>query len=205
MGRHELLEIDESSSPETIKRNYFRLAKEFHPDRYFAISDDSIKAKLTAVFDAVTDAYNLLKDEKQRRHYFKSAGAVKKTKAAGNDEAKASEMFKKGVEEFKKGDFRAAVEKLKSATELMPKNAGYWNYLSLAYSKIQGKLKEAENALLAAIKLEPSNADYFSNLGLIYMKSGAKKKAHNSFEQALKVDPKNEKAKKGLEKAKSMA
>jgi Flp pilus assembly protein TadD len=85
---------------------------------------------------------------------------------------------------------------------MMPKNAGYWNYLSLTFSKIPGRLKDAEEAMMTAIKLEPFNADLLSNLGLIYMKAGVKAKAQASFEKALTIDPKNEKARKGLQKTK---
>ncbi len=199
MGMHELLEIDASSDSAIVKKNYYRLAKEFHPDRYFAVGGDTAKAKLTAIFDALARAYDLLKDESQRRHYFKSIGAGKKAKRQ-EEPGKAEEEFKRGVEDLKKGNFTEAVEHLKSAAKLVPNNAGYWNHLSLAYSKIPGRLKEAEEALMTAIKLEPSNADLQSNLGLIYMKAGAKKKAQVSFEKALRIDPKNVKARKGLEK-----
>lgn len=196
----ELLDIDESADDDTVKKNYFRLAKEFHPDRYFGFTDESVKAKLTAIFDALAGAYDSLKDEKRRKLYFKSLKTGKKVKETrGPDESgKAEEQYKKGVEEFKKGNYLGAVEHLRWATNMMPKNTGYWNYLSLAYSRMPGKLKEAEESLSTAIKLEPSNADLLSNLGLIYMKAGVKKRAQSSFEKALKIDPKNEKAKKGL-------
>lgn len=201
LGMHELLEIDKSSDNAAVKKNYFRLAREFHPDRYFTATDESVKAKLTAIFDAVTKAYDSLKDDRLRKRYFNSLGTPKKGREP--DEAgKVEEQFKKGVEELRKGNFSGAAERLKWAANMMPKNAGYWNYLSLAFSKIPGRLKDAEEALMNAIKLEPSNADLLSNLGLIYMKAGVKKRAQASFEKALAIDPKNAKARKGLEKTK---
>ena len=201
LGMHELLEIDASSDSSVVKKNYFRLTKEFHPDRFFAAADDTVKEKLTAIFDAVTRAYEALKDDKPRRDYFSSLKMPKKAKGPEGP-GKAEEQFRRGVEELKQGDFRGAVDHLTAATKAMPKNAGYWNYLSLAYSKIPGRLKDAEEALTAAIKIESSNADLLSNLGLVYLKAGGKKKAQESFEKALKIDPKNEKAKKGLKKVK---
>jgi tetratricopeptide (TPR) repeat protein len=199
MGMDELLEIDASSDGDTVKKNYFRFTKEFHPDRYFAVADDTVKEKLTAIFDAVTSAYESLKDDKVRKDYFKSLERPKKVKGPEGSE-RAEEQFKRGVEELKRGNFRGAISHLTSATKSFPKNAGYWNHLSLAFSKIPGRLKDAEDALVTAIKLEPSNADFLSNLGLVYLKAGGKKKAQESFEKALKIDPKNEKAQKGLKK-----
>lgn len=195
----DLLEVGENADPETIKKNYYRLAKEFHPDRYFSSADASVKKKLTAIFDAISKAYGTLKDEKKRAEYYRSLGAPQQ-KDAG-DAARAEEQFKSGVAEFKKNNFWGAIENFKWATKLLPKSANYWNYLSLAYSRVPGRLKDAEEAMLTALKLEPANADFQANLGLVYLKAGLKKRAQGAFEKALKLDPKNEKAKKGIEQA----
>ncbi len=198
LSKYELLEIDSGADTEAIKKNYYRLAKEFHPDRYFSVTDDSVKAKLTEIFDAITRAYNTLKDEKTREEYLRAAISPKK-ETGPSSEIRAEEQFRRGVEEFKKGNFWGAVENFKWATKLTPKSAQYWSYLSLAFSKMPGRLKDAEEALLAAIKLEPFNADHYANLGLVYMKAGVKKRARSNFEKALKIDPSNEKAKNGLD------
>lgn len=201
MTATELLEVDEKSDSETIKKSYYRLAKEFHPDRYFSSDDNSIKVKLTAIFDALTKAYNTLKDEKSRTQYVASLRAPEQQKT-DDSEARAAEQYREGIAEFKKGNFWGAIEKFKWATKFAPKNAAYLSYLSLAYSKVPGRVKEAEEALLAALKIEPFNSEFHSNLGLVYMKAGLKKRAHTCFQKALKIEPANEKAKKGLEQTK---
>jgi tetratricopeptide (TPR) repeat protein len=199
MSDRELLELDEESDDETIKRNYYRLAREFHPDRYFNIADGSIKSKLTAIFDAVTAAYAALREGRRRDDSFcpieeSATGEVDKEKTADG-------RFKTGVAEFKKGNFQVAVDNFRQAAELMPGNSRYWNYLSLGYSKVPGRLEEAEESLMEAIKLEPLNADLYSNMGLICMKAGLKTKAHAHFEKALQINPNNEKARKGFQQS----
>jgi len=196
----ELLETDARSDSETIKKNYYRLAKEFHPDRYFAIRDDSVKSKLTNIFDAITKAYNLLKDEASRTAYFRPAAAAGRTPET-EEPPRAEDQFKRGVEEFKKGNYWGAAEHFRWAAKLVPESGVYWNYLSLALSKIPGRLKDAEESLLTAIKLEPINADFHANLGLIYLKAGMKKRAAGFFERALRIDAANDKAVKGLQQA----
>lgn len=198
MNKYELLEIDAAADSDSIKKNYYRLAKEFHPDRYFSVTDDSIKTKLTEIFDAITKAYSSLKDEKTREEYLRTVISPRKDAAPAPD-MKAEEQFKNGVEEFKKGNFWGAADSFKWSTRLAPENAQYWSYLSLALSKMPGKLKDAEEALLAAVKLEPFNANHYANLGLIYAKAGLRKRAHSNFQKALKIDPSNGKAKKGSE------
>ncbi len=188
MSPYELLEADKLSDEETLKRNYYKLTREFHPDRYFGSADPSLKDKLTAIFDALTHAYTMLKNIEKRDEV--------------SPDRDAEEEFKRGTEKFKKRNFSAAVDSFNLATELEPKNAKYWSYLSLSLTKIPNRLKDAEKALLEAIKLEPTNTDHYANLGVIYMIQGMKKMASYQFEKALKLDPGNIKAKKGFEKTK---
>lgn len=226
MRYDELLEVNEKASVETLKKNYYRLAKEFHPDRYFSSADPAVKGKLTLIFNTLTKAYETLKDPSKKKAYYaspspaavrqaaapkqagpaparqaapKQAAPVSKQAAAAPVSEQAEEQFKKGIAEFKKGNFWGAIDNFNAATKAAPKNASYWSYLSLAYSKIPGRIKDAEESLLTALKVEPFNADFHSNLGLIYVKAGLMKKARASFEKALKIDAKNEKARKGLE------
>jgi curved DNA-binding protein CbpA len=196
MGLHGLLGVDQEADGEVIKKNFYRLAREFHPDRHFTSGDPSAKKKLTAIYDAVTEAYNTLREEKKRKNYFRSLRISGKTENAGG--ARAEAEFRIGVNEFKKRNFSRAVDHFKRATGIMPERASYWSHLSLAYSKMPDKMKEAEEALMTAIKVEPLNPDYYANLGLIYMKAGRTKKARGSFEEALRIDAGNEKAIKGL-------
>jgi tetratricopeptide (TPR) repeat protein len=221
MSDTELLEVDEGADEETLKKNYYRLTREFHPDRYFSSADLTMKDKLTAIFDAITSAYDTLKEagrEKKEPEKLKEKPVKeKKTPAKKKEEPvkvqekpkeevttaqDAEKHFKQGVGAFKKKDFKTAINSLRFATQLEPKQAKYWSYLSLFLTKIPDKMQEAEEALLEAITLEPYNAEHYVNLGMIYMKGGSKKKAHNQFEKALKFEPDNEKAKKGIKQIK---
>jgi len=186
----QLLDIDKISDQEKINKNYYKLTKEFHPDRYFESADPLLRDKLTAIFDALKEAYTTITDKIKKEVRKKEIPSA----------AKGEEHFNRGVEAFKKSHFKKAIDLFKSATEIDPRNARYWSYLSLSLSKISGMLEDAEGALLEAIKLEPDNADHYANLGLINLRQGVKKKARSQFKKALNIDPKNIKAKKGIEK-----
>lgn len=201
---HELLEIDENSDGETVKKNYYRLARDFHPDRYFNASDTTLKDMLTAIFDAVTAAYSALKDDAKRKEYFAAKKKPDKASAPAG-EYNAEEEFKKGVEEFKKGGFEVAVKFFERAVKLSPEKAQYRSYLSLALSRLPNRMEEAESAMLEAIKLDPMNGEHYANLGLLYLKAGLYKKAAGQFGKALKFDPGNIKAQKGLKQIKGIS
>ena len=199
LSPYELLDIDENSDEDTIRRQYYRLAKEFHPDRHFDSDDPAIKDKLPLIFDAITQAYTALRDHEAKREFSTPTGKVQKEEVVTSQNAE--EQFRRGVAEFKQGNFWGAADAFKWAVKLNEKNARYWSYLSLAYSKMDKRLKEAEQSLFQAIKLEPLNADHYANLGHIYLKAGMKKRAFPQFEKALRIDPSNAKAKKGVQQS----
>jgi DnaJ-class molecular chaperone len=63
---YQLLEVDEDADEETIKKSYYRLTREFHPDRSFGAPDPMLKDRLTKIFDALTDAYNYLQSKMKK-------------------------------------------------------------------------------------------------------------------------------------------
>ncbi len=197
----ELLDVDENSDSDTIRKNFYRLAKEYHPDRYFSCPDSSIKAKLTDIFDAITKAYNRLNDDRLRREYFRPVPSKDKEQEVDLKNI-AESQYRKGLMEFKKGNFWGAADNLRWAAKMAPQNSKVWKHLSLTLSNIPGRLKNAEEALLTAIKLDPFNADYHADLGDIYIKAGLKKRAFRTFQSALRIDNSHEKAKQGLEQTK---
>ena len=192
LGPSQLLEVDDVSKHEMIMKNYYRLTKEFHPDRYLGSADPSLKDKLTAIFDALTRAYSALKGKEE----------TEKKGEAPATRAKGAAYFEKGVEAFKKKHFSEAADLFRSSTQMEPSNARYWSYLSLCLSKMPRMWKDAEKALLKSVRLEPDNAEHYVNLGLIYLRQGINEKARGQFEKALHLDPKNTRAKKGIEKTK---
>jgi len=104
------------------------------------------------------------------------------------------------IEEIKKTYYRwGAVELFRLVTRNFPKNPKAWSYLSVSLSRIPNRLKEAEEALLQAIKLEPLSGEHYANLGHLYLRAGLSKRAQHQFEKALRLDPGNARAKKGLE------
>lgn len=70
---YEILEVDEYSSPEEIKKNYRRLSMKHHPDK----GGDPKK------FKEVTEAYNYLKDRTPKKVFDKSADAFFKNMFGG--------------------------------------------------------------------------------------------------------------------------
>jgi tetratricopeptide (TPR) repeat protein len=217
----ELLEVGEDADPELIKQNYYRLTKEFHPDRHRSISDPALKSKVSDIFNAITEAFNTLSAQKpaapEEDRAFREPAiteedmafrepaiteedmAFKEPAITEKDMAsQAEELTRMGIEELKGGNFSMAAEFLGEALKIKPDKAVNWNYLSLALMKMPERLKEAEDALLKAIELNPKQSKYYTNLGVLYIKSKRTGDARAMFQKVVELDPKNEKAKKAL-------
>jgi hypothetical protein len=68
----ELLEIGHGADKKEIKRAYFRLSKEFHPDRFFNKNIGPYKERLSKIFQSVKAAFELLSDDARRAAYEES-------------------------------------------------------------------------------------------------------------------------------------
>lgn len=65
-GYHELLGVDRGADARAIKLAYFRLSKEYHPDRYFRRKIGDFDKRLDRIFKRVVEAYELLSDPTTR-------------------------------------------------------------------------------------------------------------------------------------------
>jgi curved DNA-binding protein CbpA len=63
---HEILGVERSADTRAIKRAYFELSKEFHPDRYFRREIGDYAGRLERIFKNVALAYELLSDPTTR-------------------------------------------------------------------------------------------------------------------------------------------
>jgi tetratricopeptide (TPR) repeat protein len=66
----------------------------------------------------------------------------------------------------------------------------------------QDKVKEAIEVFKTNVKLYPESSNVYDSLGEAYMKDGNKELAIKNYEKSLKLDPKNDNAKKMLEELK---
>ena len=65
----ELLGLERGCDKKDIKRAYFKLSKEFHPDRYYGKKLGPYKERLATIFQAVKAAFDLLFDDARRAAY----------------------------------------------------------------------------------------------------------------------------------------
>ncbi len=193
-----VLEVQNDSSEEQIRKAYYRLAKRFHPDRHRGKENEELEAKLEALFMKIGQAYDTLQDSNKRFDYDQ---AILKNSAVvdlGSPSEKMSPEqvarlhFKEGMRFYLEKDFWNAVQLFRRAIDSSPEeNSEHFRYLALALSQNPKWGKEAERYFRKAIELEPFSPDLRLLLGRLYRQSGMTRRAEAQFEEALKLEPGN--------------
>ena len=73
---HEILGVPADADAKTVKRAYFELSKEYHPDRYFRKQIGGYGERLDRIFRKVLEAYELLADPMTRAEVQRSLDAA---------------------------------------------------------------------------------------------------------------------------------
>ncbi len=185
---YQLLDVGTSADEAEIKRNYFRMARKFHPDLYERDLPHEIKGVIEAVFDQVSKAYQTLRDEKKRMVY-----DTQKERPPTEDKrnwAKEAEVkFRQGKALYDKGQYQEAVIFLEEAVKLQGNKGQFFLLLALTQSKIPALRRKSEKNYLHSIQLESWNAEGYVGLGMLYKKEGLLIKAKKQFEKAISIDP----------------
>ncbi|MCK5286205.1 MAG: DnaJ domain-containing protein [Thermodesulfovibrionia bacterium] len=200
LSYYDILKVNFKASLSDIKKAYLKMARIYHPDVHYHLPSPEMSAKLTDLFTFINKAFETLNDQSKREEYDAILLKKKEENVPVDETSKAEEQFKRGIGEYKTGNFWGATDFLRGATRKDPNKATYWAYLSLALSKMPNRNKEAEETILKAIELEPHNANFYICLGNIYVNYGMYKRAIRQFEAALSWDPTNDKALRELEK-----
>ncbi|MBI4650936.1 tetratricopeptide repeat protein, partial [Candidatus Desantisbacteria bacterium] len=100
--------------------------------------------------------------------------------------------FEFAMKLFSKNRFNDAIFEFEKIILLYPERAQTYNYLGVANAQME-KFSEALKYLEIAVEKAPENSNYFYNLALTYFKNGEPAKTQKTLEQALKINPGDEK------------
>jgi hypothetical protein len=183
---HLLLGVSGAADPKTLKRAYFLLSKEVHPDRYYGKRLGSFAERLTTVFEATSRAYNKITSGNKRASSSQTAidsdqpqtpqeyaaelferacqvevggdalGAMKLFAAAVRVDPQTRYLRRATSCALQAGQPRTAVEYAKKAQLQAPNDVSSARLLASAF-RAAGKLSDAEDVLLMAMALKSEN------------------------------------------------
>lgn len=197
----EVLEVDGAASNDEIEAAYDLRAREFHPDRFRARSEE-VRALAQEVFERLGTARAVLRDPNRRRKY---EAALERERVGRTIEqpipffgkeppgAAAERVYWSGVEHLRARRYRDAVQAFRQATSLAPSQASYHSALGWALYRQSpadpGAAAAALAALERAVDLEPDNPDVRVSLGRFHAETGHPDEAITELENALRISP----------------
>ncbi len=197
MDYYQALEVSKEATSGEVKKAYFAAARKYHPDLFSRDLPYDIKEKIDDVFDYITQAYQTLSNERNRKEYDRKKD--KEPLADKNDLRKKGEVqFRKGKTLYDQSRFKEALSFLEEAVRLDPNKANYFLLLALTQSKIEMYQRQAEKNFVKAIEISPWNAESYVGLGIMYRKAGLRIKAEKQFRKALTIDPDHRTARRQL-------
>ncbi len=176
---HLLLDVPKGSEPKIVKRAYFKLSKEFHPDRYFRKEIGHHAGRLERIFKKVLEAHEMLSDPdlcqvENQQDVAKQNEAV----AAPDAGRKATAGFAARPAAEPVPEKPKELTKLERLRQRMPfrinraviaarREKAQEIFRAAQTSQQEGRLSEAEANLRIAISFDPARSEFKEALGSI--------------------------------------
>jgi len=177
-----------------VRRAYYRLAKEYHPDRFLGSGlSQEMSNKISEMFQFVTQAYTVLSNPKSFSDYLDELVNGPKKSLNINQVIEAETAFQEGRTFLKNRRYSAATKPLQRAIELSPEEPEYLTHYAWALFKSAPEQPEKQNrameVLLASRELNPGLDLTHLYLGHIYQLQGKERLSEKSFELAVQANP----------------
>jgi curved DNA-binding protein CbpA len=197
----DVLEVPTSTDRKTLKRAYFKLSKDFHPDRFYGKKLGSFQARLGEIFKAATDAFELLDDDGKREQYLSRLQAGHRTPPGGaaafdgpaqgsqSRAERAVELFDLACQHEAAGEVKQALAEFSAAIQLDPLP----RYLRRAAEAClrASELRSAEEYVKKFAGLSPRDASAHRMVAKVLRAQGLNQEALTELELASRLDPEN--------------
>jgi CheY-like chemotaxis protein/curved DNA-binding protein CbpA len=210
----ELLAVTENPTEQEVRLAYHKLAKEFHPDRFFGRASTEVKGKVEEIFRAVNEAYDRLNTQEKIINFKEELAGIEPEKKESSrirgvkDIISAEQKYQAGLEFLKEKRFTRAARALGEALEIAPNEAEYlayyaWSLYNIPYEKDADEEElqlrpnesmadlqfEARESLSRALEINPRCEKAYLFLGAIYKRQGLSEFAEKQYEKALICNP----------------
>jgi curved DNA-binding protein CbpA len=162
----QILQIDRRADAKAIKKAYFTVSKDFHPDSFFRKNLGSFHAKIEAIFKRINLAYEVLSNEHKRKAY----------EATIPYEATREEIeAKRKAEREKERDDKLRQERRERLLRRTPlpqrREKAQQHYQEALEFQKQNDFIRAANSIQMALALDPDNKECKQLLEAVQPKS----------------------------------
>lgn len=160
----QILNIEKTATPVEIKTAFHRWSRAYHPDRFYQLEDNELKARVNEVYKRITEAYYILRDDGKRKAYLTDISGPERTQKLRFTEAseletkaairkehdeqvgthpKGRQFFQTGIKDFEAQRWAAAERNFKMALTFEPANSRYKEKLEEARQNLYQESKKA--------------------------------------------------------------
>lgn len=206
---YDILGVEPDANIDELKRAYFNLARNFHPDRFHVAGGDTLR-RVQQAFTELAQAHETLKNEASREMYDyrvrKELAEREKHRDANGDRnislEQAEEHFDRGFGLLMEREVERALPFLARAVHFAPKNARYHAYYGKALSADDKQRHKAEGEMQAALRIEPDNPTFRIMLAEFFIQVNLLKRAEGELTRLLAKFPTNREARNLLDSLK---
>jgi curved DNA-binding protein CbpA len=209
---YDILGVDPKAENDELKKAYFSLARNFHPDRFHTEGGDTVK-RVQSAFTELAQAYETLKAADSRELYDfrvrKELAEREKQRASGESgtayaQAKqAAENFERGFNLLMDNQPAEAIPFLARAAHFAPRNARYRAFHGKALAFDENQRHKAEAEMQAALKIDPNNPTFRLMLAEFFIQFKLMKRAEGELNRLLAIFPSNREARELLNSLKA--
>ena len=206
---YQILNVAVTATEEDLRKAYYGLARDLHPDRFAAPPLDILRSEMEVLFARITEAYNVLSDPIERPSYDArrapsapvpgpSAAASPEASLPQNPSDLARLNFARGKTLVQEQKYVESLKFLENAAELDPTRPEYFLLLGMVQARNPRQRDEAIATLTAAARLDPTNSKVRLELARLHRRAGDEAGAERWLREILKIDPHNAEAKEEL-------
>lgn len=187
---YQLLGVTTQAATPQIKKNFYSLARKFHPDHHMEKSEHV--ESLQKLLEVATRAYQTLTDDKKRALYDKAladSGAFNLHRAKPEWLETVVECFAKASECIRAENFSGSVGWLRKCVALAPLDARYRALLARSLGTIPQYRQEAIEQFQAAIELDPLSVKTHFQFAELCDEMQSTAQARTLYLKVLEMDP----------------
>lgn len=187
----ELFDLPRDVDKRTLKRVYFKLSKEFHPDRYYGKNTGPFAPWLADVFNTISGAFKVLGNKRERKRYEAELdGQDSAQDGAQSREDYAADLFQRACNSEMQGQMDEALKLFAAAIKLDPTV----RYLTRAArcATAANALEAAETYAHEAHRRQPDDPSIARVVADVYRQAGKLQEAADILRQALSIKNEND-------------
>jgi CheY-like chemotaxis protein len=201
----QVLGVEQSADAAALKKAYFALSRDFHPDSFAGLNLGAAQQQLETIFATIQEAYAVLSDPNKRGEY---EAKVKLEQGGGSSDLgaifAAESDFNRIKNLVERGELAGAqklIGKVAAVLGTSEEARGYKLFLDWWAVKNVTTAPAIIKELQELHKAAPAAHALAEFQGWIYLETGNAQKARAAFKRVLDVEPRNVGAERGLRAA----